>query len=96
METLSVLAEARIDDDILSGVEIESVISGKAQIDCDEASGHQTAAGPSGQPDDERAFDQEHRPQGLCAGGGTRGDQDALERRRLFGEDGSGDPGRTG
>jgi len=39
METLSVLAEARIDDDILSGVEIESVISGKAQIDCDEASG---------------------------------------------------------
>ncbi len=39
LETLSVLAEARIDDDILSGIEIESVISGKPQIDCDEASG---------------------------------------------------------
>ncbi len=39
LETLSVLAEARIDDDILSGVEIESVISGKPASDCDEASG---------------------------------------------------------
>ncbi|MEM6594366.1 MAG: hypothetical protein AAF672_06205 [Pseudomonadota bacterium] len=39
LETLSVLAEARIDDDILSGVEIESVISGKPAADCDEASG---------------------------------------------------------
>ncbi|MEM7472876.1 MAG: hypothetical protein AAF340_16110 [Pseudomonadota bacterium] len=39
LETLSVLAEARIDDDILSGVEIESVISGKPSSDCDEAAG---------------------------------------------------------
>ncbi len=39
LETLSVLAEARIDDDILSGIEIESVISGKPMTDCDEASG---------------------------------------------------------
>ena len=39
LETLSVLAEARIDDDILSGVEIESVISGKPTTDCDEAAG---------------------------------------------------------
>nr|WP_232236958.1 hypothetical protein [Thiosulfatihalobacter marinus] len=39
METLSVLAEARMDDEMLSGVEIESVISGKASSDCDEAAG---------------------------------------------------------
>lgn len=39
LETLSVLAEARIDDDILSGLEIESVISGKPMIECDEAAG---------------------------------------------------------
>lgn len=38
-ETLSVLAEARLDDDILSGLEIEAMISGKSQSDCDEASG---------------------------------------------------------
>ena len=39
IETLSVLAEARMDDDILSGSEIEAVISGKNAADCDEASG---------------------------------------------------------
>lgn len=39
METLSVLAEARMDDDVLSGVEIESMISGKPSVDCDEAAG---------------------------------------------------------
>ena len=39
LETLSVLAEARLDDDILSGLEIESMISGKPEVDCDEASG---------------------------------------------------------
>ncbi|PSL21339.1 winged helix-turn-helix domain-containing protein [Shimia abyssi] len=39
METLSVLAEARLDDEMLSGVEIESVISGKSAIDCEEAAG---------------------------------------------------------
>ncbi len=39
LETLSVLAEARLDDDILSGLEIESVISGKPAADCDEAAG---------------------------------------------------------
>ncbi len=39
METLSVLAEARMDDDVLSGIEIEAVISGKSQADCDEAAG---------------------------------------------------------
>lgn len=39
IETLSVLAEARMDDDILTGSEIEAVISGKNAADCDEASG---------------------------------------------------------
>lgn len=39
METLSVLAEARMDDDILTGIEIEAVISGRAREDCDEAAG---------------------------------------------------------
>lgn len=39
METLAVLAEARMDDDVLSGAEIEAVISGRATADCDEAAG---------------------------------------------------------
>ena len=39
METLAVLAEARMDDDILSGSEIEGMISGRSAADCDEAAG---------------------------------------------------------
>jgi len=39
METLSVLAEARMDDDMLSGAEIEATISGRQAEDCDEAAG---------------------------------------------------------
>lgn len=39
METLSVLAEARMDDDILSGAQIESVVSGRDASDCEEAAG---------------------------------------------------------
>lgn len=39
METLAVLAEARLDDDVLSGAEIEAVISGRDSADCDEAAG---------------------------------------------------------
>ena len=39
IETLSVLAEARMDDDILSGAEIEAMISGRDAADCDEAAG---------------------------------------------------------
>jgi len=39
METLAVLAEARMDDDVLSGAEIEAVISGRAREHCDEAAG---------------------------------------------------------
>ncbi|MFW8635876.1 winged helix-turn-helix domain-containing protein [Cribrihabitans pelagius] len=39
METLSVLAEARLDGDVLSGAEIEAVISGRTASDCEEAAG---------------------------------------------------------
>ena len=39
METLAVLAEARMDGDILTGAEIESVISGRSAEDCEEAAG---------------------------------------------------------
>lgn len=39
METLAVLAEARMDDDMLSGAQIEAVISGRDASDCDEAAG---------------------------------------------------------
>ncbi len=39
IETLSVLAEARMDDEVLSGAEIEAVISGRNAADCDEAAG---------------------------------------------------------
>ncbi|SEN82057.1 hypothetical protein SAMN04488103_10852 [Gemmobacter aquatilis] len=39
IETLSVLAEARMDDDVMTGVQIEAMISGKPESDCDEASG---------------------------------------------------------
>lgn len=39
IETLSVLAEARMDDDVMTGAQIESVISGRPEPDCDEAAG---------------------------------------------------------
>ena len=39
IETLAVLAEARMDGDVLSGAEIEGMISGKDASDCEEASG---------------------------------------------------------
>ncbi|WP_181417078.1 response regulator transcription factor [Loktanella sp. PT4BL] len=39
IETLSVLAEARMDDEVLTGAEIEGVISGRDAADCDEAAG---------------------------------------------------------
>ena len=38
-ETISVLAEARMDEDVLSGAEIEAGISGRPSADCDEAAG---------------------------------------------------------
>jgi DNA-binding winged helix-turn-helix (wHTH) protein len=39
LETLAVLAEARMDDEILGGAQIEAVISGRDASDCDEAAG---------------------------------------------------------
>lgn len=39
IETLSILAEARMDEDILSGAQIEAMISGRPTADCDEAAG---------------------------------------------------------
>ncbi|WP_299725998.1 hypothetical protein [uncultured Tateyamaria sp.] len=39
METMSVLAEARMDDEVMSGSEIEGVISGRNAADCEEAAG---------------------------------------------------------
>lgn len=39
METLSILAEARMDDEVLSGVAIEAIISGRTEADCEEAAG---------------------------------------------------------
>jgi len=39
IETIAVLAEARMDDDVLSGAQIEGVISGRSAADCDEAAG---------------------------------------------------------
>ncbi|WP_234988919.1 hypothetical protein [Tropicibacter naphthalenivorans] len=39
METLSVLAEARLDDELLSGAQIEGMISGRDASDCEEAAG---------------------------------------------------------
>ncbi len=39
IETLSVLAEARMDDEVLSGAQIEGMISGRDASDCDEAAG---------------------------------------------------------
>ncbi|MEO9821608.1 MAG: hypothetical protein ABJ370_21900 [Paracoccaceae bacterium] len=39
METIGVLAEARMDDDVLTGSELEALISGRSAVDCEEAAG---------------------------------------------------------
>lgn len=39
IETLCVLAEARMDEEVLSGAQIEAMISGRPEPDCDEAAG---------------------------------------------------------
>jgi DNA-binding winged helix-turn-helix (wHTH) protein len=39
METMSVLAEARMDDEVLSGSALEGLISGRDAADCEEAAG---------------------------------------------------------
>lgn len=38
-ETLSVLCEARLDDEVISGSDLEAMISGKSRVDSDEAAG---------------------------------------------------------
>lgn len=61
IETLAVLAKARMDENFLSGSQIEAVISGRNAPDCDEASG------PHPDSDGQRTPDQEYRPQWLYA-----------------------------
>jgi DNA-binding winged helix-turn-helix (wHTH) protein len=39
IETLAVLAEARMDGEVLTGAQIEAVISGRSPADCEEAAG---------------------------------------------------------
>lgn len=39
IETLAILCEARLDDEVLSGSAIEAMISGRDPADCDEAAG---------------------------------------------------------
>ena len=39
VETLAVLAEARMDGEMMSGTVLESVITGRRESDCDEAAG---------------------------------------------------------
>ena len=39
IETLAVLAEARMDDEVLNGSQIEAMISGRNVVDCEEAAG---------------------------------------------------------
>ncbi|PWE31698.1 hypothetical protein [Pararhodobacter marinus] len=39
VEALAVLAEARMDDEMMSGASLESVISGRKEADCEEAAG---------------------------------------------------------
>lgn len=39
METLSVLAEARLDGDVMTGASIEAMVSGKDESNCDEGAG---------------------------------------------------------
>jgi DNA-binding winged helix-turn-helix (wHTH) protein len=39
IETLAVLAEARMDGDVLTGAELEAMIQGRDSTDCEEAAG---------------------------------------------------------
>lgn len=39
METLAALAEARLDGDVLTGIQLEAIITGRPEIDCEEAAG---------------------------------------------------------
>jgi hypothetical protein len=64
METLSVLAEARLDDEVLTGAQIEAMVSGKVESDVGRGrwrDADQAAARHAWQPDGQRASGQEHR-----------------------------------
>ena len=39
LETIAVLAEARLDDEVLTGARIEALISGRSEAECEEAAG---------------------------------------------------------
>jgi len=39
VETLAVLAEARLDGEMMTGTMLESVITGRKEVDCEEAAG---------------------------------------------------------
>lgn len=39
LETLAMLCEARLDDEVITGVDLEAMITGKARDNCDEAAG---------------------------------------------------------
>jgi DNA-binding winged helix-turn-helix (wHTH) protein len=39
LETIAVLAEARLDDEVLTGAQIEALISGRNEAECEEAAG---------------------------------------------------------
>ena len=81
METLSVLAEARMDDDVLSGAEIEAMISGRPEAGLRRGRRRhpdQAAARHARQPAGQRIAGQEHRPARLHAGHRQGRDRDAL------------------
>ena len=81
METMSVLAEARMDDDVLSGAEIEGVISGRSSTDCDEAAGAtriKRLRDTLGNQIVSELAGQEHRAARLYAVGGKGRDQGSL------------------
>jgi hypothetical protein len=87
IETLSVLAEARLDDDVLTGAQIESVISGRKESDCDEASGAmriKRLRDALGQSDGVRTACPEHHPSRLHACRQQGRDPDDLRRFAPF------------
>ena len=70
METLSILAESRLDDEVLSGSQIEAIISGKDAADCDEAAGAtriKRLRDALGNQMVSELLGQEHRQEGLYA-----------------------------
>ena len=81
IETLSVLAEARMDDEVMTGAQIEGVISGRDAADCDEAAGAtrvKRLRDALGNQMVSELLVKTDRAAGLCAGGGERDDPDDL------------------